>query len=242
MILRRALAAVQQALDRQAAVGLIGPRQVGKTTLAHALAEGTGGPGALVDHAGARAGDAAQRLAAGGRAFGQRAHDYALRRPVGRSASGAPPATAPRQHGQAFGEVTQGLRARQRTTPRAAGARGPQRIVRAPCRGRELGGLRHREPVGRRARSNTRQLLPDFGRTSMPLAYGAWPRCWWRSNALCFASMVQGARTLATAADLAVLGDVSAEVIGGAFVARDAYASRFSAASPRICRRMRSRA
>jgi predicted AAA+ superfamily ATPase len=42
MIPRRAFAAVQQALDRQAAVGLIGPRQVGKTTLAHALADGTG--------------------------------------------------------------------------------------------------------------------------------------------------------------------------------------------------------
>ncbi len=39
MIGRRALEIVQQGLRRQAAVGLIGPRQVGKTTLAHAIAE-----------------------------------------------------------------------------------------------------------------------------------------------------------------------------------------------------------
>jgi hypothetical protein len=37
MIPRRALPAVQDALSRQAAVALIGPRQVGKTTLAHAV-------------------------------------------------------------------------------------------------------------------------------------------------------------------------------------------------------------
>jgi uncharacterized protein len=41
MIPRRALAAVQDALQRQAAVALIGPRQVGKTTLAHEIAAGT---------------------------------------------------------------------------------------------------------------------------------------------------------------------------------------------------------
>jgi hypothetical protein len=41
MIARRALAVVQRALARQAAVALLGPRQVGKTTLAHAVAEGT---------------------------------------------------------------------------------------------------------------------------------------------------------------------------------------------------------
>ena len=41
MIPRRALTAVQDALDRQAAVALLGPRQVGKTTLAFAVAEGT---------------------------------------------------------------------------------------------------------------------------------------------------------------------------------------------------------
>src|SRR6188474_94405 len=40
MIPRRALASVQEALNRQAAVALIGPRQVGKTTLAHGIAEG----------------------------------------------------------------------------------------------------------------------------------------------------------------------------------------------------------
>jgi predicted AAA+ superfamily ATPase len=38
MIPRRALSTVQDALSRQAAVALIGPRQVGKTTLAHAVA------------------------------------------------------------------------------------------------------------------------------------------------------------------------------------------------------------
>jgi predicted AAA+ superfamily ATPase len=38
MIRRRARSAVQDALSRQAAVALIGPRQVGKTTLAHAIA------------------------------------------------------------------------------------------------------------------------------------------------------------------------------------------------------------
>jgi predicted AAA+ superfamily ATPase len=38
MIARTAIAAVRDALDRQAAVALIGPRQVGKTTLAHAIA------------------------------------------------------------------------------------------------------------------------------------------------------------------------------------------------------------
>jgi len=40
MIPRSAIRKVQQALERQAAVALIGPRQVGKTTLAHQLAEG----------------------------------------------------------------------------------------------------------------------------------------------------------------------------------------------------------
>jgi len=39
MILRRALAQVEQSLSRQAAVALIGPRQVGKTTLAFAIAD-----------------------------------------------------------------------------------------------------------------------------------------------------------------------------------------------------------
>ena len=38
MILRRARSAITDALSRQAAVALIGPRQVGKTTLAHAIA------------------------------------------------------------------------------------------------------------------------------------------------------------------------------------------------------------
>jgi predicted AAA+ superfamily ATPase len=41
MIPRRAQAAVQNALARQAAVALTGPRQVGKTTLAHAIAAAT---------------------------------------------------------------------------------------------------------------------------------------------------------------------------------------------------------
>jgi predicted AAA+ superfamily ATPase len=41
MIPRRALKTVQEALDRQAAVALLGPRQVGKTTLAHTVAEQT---------------------------------------------------------------------------------------------------------------------------------------------------------------------------------------------------------
>src|SRR5882724_1077736 len=41
MIPRRALKMVQDALGRQAAVALIGPRQVGKTTLALTIAEGT---------------------------------------------------------------------------------------------------------------------------------------------------------------------------------------------------------
>jgi uncharacterized protein len=39
MLTRKALFSVQQALKRQAAVALIGPRQVGKTTLALAIAE-----------------------------------------------------------------------------------------------------------------------------------------------------------------------------------------------------------
>jgi ABC-type branched-subunit amino acid transport system ATPase component len=39
MIPRRALNQVQQALAHQAAVALIGPRQVGKTTLAFAIAD-----------------------------------------------------------------------------------------------------------------------------------------------------------------------------------------------------------
>jgi predicted AAA+ superfamily ATPase len=42
MIPRRALSAVQDALNRQAAVALLGPRQVGKTTLALTVAEETG--------------------------------------------------------------------------------------------------------------------------------------------------------------------------------------------------------
>jgi predicted AAA+ superfamily ATPase len=42
MIPRRALKAAQQALARQAAVVLLGPRQLGKTTLAHVIGEGTG--------------------------------------------------------------------------------------------------------------------------------------------------------------------------------------------------------
>ena len=41
MIPRRALQSVRHALGRQAAVALIGPRQVGKTTLALSIAEGT---------------------------------------------------------------------------------------------------------------------------------------------------------------------------------------------------------
>lgn len=41
MIPRRAYQAVQEALGRQAAVALIGPRQVGKTTLAHEIAKDT---------------------------------------------------------------------------------------------------------------------------------------------------------------------------------------------------------
>lgn len=41
MIARRVLNTVQEALSRQAAVALIGPRQVGKTTLAHSLADRT---------------------------------------------------------------------------------------------------------------------------------------------------------------------------------------------------------
>jgi len=40
--MRRAMKLVQDGLDRQAAVGLIGPRQVGKTTLARTLGEATG--------------------------------------------------------------------------------------------------------------------------------------------------------------------------------------------------------
>ena len=39
MIIRRISYQVQKSLNRQAAVALIGPRQVGKTTLAYALAE-----------------------------------------------------------------------------------------------------------------------------------------------------------------------------------------------------------
>ena len=41
MIPRRALRKVEEALNRQAAVALVGPRQVGKTTLAFAVAEDT---------------------------------------------------------------------------------------------------------------------------------------------------------------------------------------------------------
>jgi predicted AAA+ superfamily ATPase len=41
MIPRRALPAVQDALSRQAAAALLGPRQVGETTLAHTIAAGT---------------------------------------------------------------------------------------------------------------------------------------------------------------------------------------------------------
>ncbi len=41
MIPRHVLQTVREALDRQAAVAIIGPRQVGKTTLALALAEET---------------------------------------------------------------------------------------------------------------------------------------------------------------------------------------------------------
>jgi len=49
MIPRRALASVQEALNRQAAVALIGPRQVGKTTLAHQLARATGNRALYLD-------------------------------------------------------------------------------------------------------------------------------------------------------------------------------------------------
>ncbi len=42
MIPRRALSQVREALGRQAAVALIGPRQVGKTTLAHEIAKSSG--------------------------------------------------------------------------------------------------------------------------------------------------------------------------------------------------------
>jgi MoxR-like ATPase len=59
MTLRRALKTVQDALNRQAAVALLGPRQVGKTTLAHAVAEQTG---ALYLDLEARADRAAPRI------------------------------------------------------------------------------------------------------------------------------------------------------------------------------------
>ncbi|MEZ5576719.1 MAG: AAA family ATPase [Candidatus Competibacteraceae bacterium] len=39
LIQRHAFSTVQSALSRQAAVALIGPRQVGKTTLAHMIGE-----------------------------------------------------------------------------------------------------------------------------------------------------------------------------------------------------------
>jgi predicted AAA+ superfamily ATPase len=39
MIPRRIERVVREALDRQAAVALVGPRQVGKTTLARSIAE-----------------------------------------------------------------------------------------------------------------------------------------------------------------------------------------------------------
>jgi predicted AAA+ superfamily ATPase len=42
MIMRRVMRLVREGLDRQGAVGLIGPRQVGKTTLARTLGEATG--------------------------------------------------------------------------------------------------------------------------------------------------------------------------------------------------------
>ena len=41
MIRRRACHEVQEALGRQSAVALIGPRQVGNTTQVHAIGEGT---------------------------------------------------------------------------------------------------------------------------------------------------------------------------------------------------------
>src|SRR3989304_2623901 len=41
MVPRRAAMSVERGLARQSAVALLGPRQVGKTTLAHQLAQGT---------------------------------------------------------------------------------------------------------------------------------------------------------------------------------------------------------
>src|SRR4051812_34869400 len=49
MIQRSALGLVRAALQRQAAVALIGPRQVGKTTLAHQIAEETNGRALYLD-------------------------------------------------------------------------------------------------------------------------------------------------------------------------------------------------
>ncbi|MEO8902959.1 MAG: ATP-binding protein [Polyangiaceae bacterium] len=49
MIPRRAFALVQDALNRQAAVALIGPRQVGKTTLAHQIATRAGAAALYLD-------------------------------------------------------------------------------------------------------------------------------------------------------------------------------------------------
>ena len=49
MLQRTAQGLVRAALQRQAAVALIGPRQVGKTTLAHRIAEGTNGAALYLD-------------------------------------------------------------------------------------------------------------------------------------------------------------------------------------------------
>ncbi len=49
MFQRRLLPLLVAALDRSPVVGLIGPRQVGKTTLAHALAQARTPPTAFLD-------------------------------------------------------------------------------------------------------------------------------------------------------------------------------------------------
>ena len=142
MIKRAVERQVVAALERQAAVAIIGPRQVGKTTLALKIARSrpsvyldleapqdlaklqAPGPGRdaspVMDDAGAQSGPAAQRIAARGELRRLLDNRCPLYRSAGRPVTVAASGTAACQRRQALGQVAQDLCSRLGDRPRAA--------------------------------------------------------------------------------------------------------------------------
>ena len=131
----------------------------------HAAANTGRDAGADVDDAGPRPGRAPERVKTGSQPGGEQSDRYRVHRSAGRPVAGAPPEALPRQHPQTAGQVPQGLCPGQRSGPRPARHRKPQRTGR-PSRGRrQLGGVRDREPVGGGSARNGGELLSHPGRS-----------------------------------------------------------------------------